>query len=140
MTAASKNVYIDKLNDIVNKYNNTYHQTIKMKPIKEGNDEDPKFIVGNHVRISEYKIIFAKIYNANWSEEVFVIKEIEITVSWIYVINDLNSEEIIGTFYEKQIQKTNQQGFRIRKVIKRKRNKLYVKWNGYGNWFNSWID
>ena len=81
MTAASKNVYIDKLNDIVNKYNNAYHQTIKMKPIKEGNDKDAKFIVGNHVRISEYKIIFAKIYNANWSEEVFVIKEIEITVS-----------------------------------------------------------
>ena len=62
------------------------------------------------------------------------------TVTWIYVINDLNGEEIIETFYEKELQKTNQQGFRIEKVIKRKGNKLYVKWKGYYNSFNSWID
>ena len=85
MTSKSKNVYIDKLDDIVNKYNNTYHRTIKMKPVdvksnryinssKEINDKDPKFKVGDIVRISKYKNIFAKVYASNWSEEVFVIK------------------------------------------------------------------
>ena len=151
MTAVSKNVYIDKLDDIVNEYNNTYHRTIKMKPIevkdntyidsiKEVNDKDPKFKVGDHVRISKYKNIFAKGYSPNWSGEVFVIKEVKNTVPWTYGINDLNGEEIIGIFYEKELQKTNQQKFRIEKVIKRKGNKLYVKWKGYDNSFNSWFD
>ena len=112
MTSISKNVYIDKLNDIVNEYNNTYHRTIKMKPVdvkdntyidfkKEVNDKDPKFKVGDHVRISKYKNIFAKGYTPNWSEEVFVIKKVKNTVPWTYVINDLNGDEIIGRFYEK---------------------------------------
>ena len=69
-----------------------------------------------------------------------MIKEIKNTVPWTYVINDLNSEEIIGTFYEKELQKTNQQKLRIEKVIKKKSNKLFVKWKGYDNPFNSWID
>ena len=93
MTSLSKNVYIDKLDDIVNEYNNTYHRIIKLKPIdvkdntyidfgKEVNDKDPKFKVGDHVRISKYKNIFAKGYIPNWSEEVFVIKRIKNTVPW----------------------------------------------------------
>ena len=69
--------------------------------IKEVNDKDPKFKVGDQIRISKYKNIFAKGYTPNWSEEVFVIKEVKNTVLWAYVINDVNSEEIIGTFYEK---------------------------------------
>ena len=69
-----------------------------------------------------------------------MIKEVKSTVPWTYVINGLNSEEIIGTFFEKDLKKTNQQGFRIEKVIKRKENKLYLKWKGYDNLFNSWID
>ena len=73
----------------------------------------------------------------NWSEEVFVIKKVKNTIPWIYVINDLNDEEIIGRFCEKEQQKTNQQEFRIEKVIKRKGNKLYVKWKGYDGSFNS---
>ena len=93
--------------------NTTIHlRTIKMKPIdvkgntyinigKEVNDKDPKFKVGDHVRISKYKIFFAKVYTPNWSDEIFVIKEIKNTVPWTYAINDLNGEEIIGTFYEK---------------------------------------
>ena len=112
MPAISKNVYIDKLYDIVDKYNNTYHRTIKMKPVdvkdktyihseKEVNDKDPKFKVGDHVRISKYKNIFAKGYTPNQSEEVFVIKKVKNTVPRIYVINDLNGEEILGAFYEK---------------------------------------
>ena len=120
MTSISKNVYIDKLDDIVNEYNNTYHRTIKMKPIdtkdntyisigKEVNDKDPKFKVGDHIRISKYIKIFAKGYTPNWSEEIFVIKEIKNTVPWTYVIDDLNGEEIIGTFYEKELQKIDQQ-------------------------------
>ena len=84
MTSISKNVYIDKLDDIVNEYNNTYHRTIKMKPVdvkdntyinfeKEVNDKDRKFKVGDHLGISKYKNIFAKGYIPNWSEEIFVI-------------------------------------------------------------------
>ena len=123
MTSVSKNVYIDKLDDIVDEYNNTYHRTIKMKAVdvkdngyidstelrfkKEVNDKDPKFKVDDHVRISKYKNIFAKGYTPNWSEEVFVIKEVKNTVPWTYVINDLHGEEIIVTFYEKELQKTN---------------------------------
>ena len=151
MTSITKNVFTDKLDDIVKEYNNTYHRTIKMKPVdvkdntyidfkKEFNDRDPKFKVGDHVRISKYKNIFAKGYTPNWSEEVFVIKKVKNTVPWTYVINDLNGEEIIGTFYEKELQKTNQKEFRIEKVIKRKGDKLYVKWKGYNSLFNSWID
>ena len=75
----------------------------------------------------------------NWSEEVFVIKKVKNTVPWTYVINDLNGQEIIGTFYDKELQKTNQQEFRIEKVIKRKEDKLYLKWKGYDSSFNSWI-
>ena len=151
MTSISKNVYIDKLDDIVDKYSNTYHITIKMKPIdvkdntcintsKEINNKDHKFKVGDHVRISKYKNIFTKGYMPNWSEEVFVIKKVKNTVPWTYVINDLNDEEIIGTFYEKELQKTNQEEFRIEKVIRGRGDKLYVKWKGYDNSFNSWID
>ena len=148
ISSISKNVYIYKLYDIVKEYNNTYHRTIKMKPIdiknntyidfeKKVNDKDPKFKVGDYVRISKYKNIFAKGYTPNWSEEVFVIKKVKNTVPWTYVINDLNGEEIIGTFYEKELQKINQKEFRKEKVLK---NKLYVKWKGYDNSFNSWID
>ena len=70
----------------------------------------------------------------------FVIKKVKNTVPWTYIINDLNGEEIIGTFYEKELQKTNRQEFRIEKVIKREEDKLYVKWKGYGSSFNSWVD
>ena len=69
-----------------------------------------------------------------------MIKEVTNTAPWTYVINDLTGEEVIGTFNEKELQKTNQQKFRIEKVIERKGNKLYVKWKGYDNSFNSWID
>ena len=114
MTSISKNVYIDKLDDRVDEYNNTYHTTIKMKPIdvkdntyintsKEIDNKDPKFKVGDCVRISKYKNIFAKGYMLNWSEEVFVIKKVKNTIPWTYAINDLNGEEIIGTFYKKEL-------------------------------------
>ena len=114
MTSISKNVYIDKLDNMINEYNNTYHRTIKMKPVdvkddtytdfkKKVNDKDPKFEVDDHVRISKYKNIFAKGYTPNQSKKVFVIKKVKNTVSQAYAINGLNGEEIIGTFYEKEL-------------------------------------
>ena len=116
MAAVSKNVYFDVLDDIVNKYNNTVHRTIKMKPIdvtsdsyaeynEDFNKKDPKFKVGDHVRISKYKNIFAKGYTPNWSEEVFIIPKIKNTVPWTYYISDLNNKHITGSFYEKELQK-----------------------------------
>ena len=104
MTLMSKNAYIDKLDDIVDGYNNTYHKTINMKPVdvkdntyidfeNKVNDKDPKLKVGDHVRIPKYKNIFAKGYTPNFSEEIFVIKKVKNTVPWTYVINDLNGEE-----------------------------------------------
>ena len=151
MTSISVCMYIDKLNDIVNEYSNTYHRTIKVKPIdvkdntyidfgKDVNDKDPKFKVGDHVRISKYKNIFAKGYTPNWSKKVFVIKEIKNTVPWTYAINDVNGEEIIGRFYKNELQRTKQYEFRIEKVIRKKGDKLYVKWKVYDNSFNRLID
>ena len=86
---------------------------------KEVNDKDPKFKVSDHVRISRYKYIFANGYTPNWSEEVFVVSKIKNTVPWTYVINDLNGEEIIGRFYEKELQKTNEEELRIEIVLRR---------------------
>ena len=105
---------------------------------EESNEKDAKLKVADHIRISKYKNIFAKGYAPNWIEEIFVIKKR--TVTWTYVISDLNGEEIIGSFYEEELQKTNQKELRIEKILKTKGNKLYVKWKGYNNSFNSWID
>ena len=112
MNSVSKNVYIDKLDDILKRYNNAYHNTIKIKPVdvkwstyidsrKEINEKVPKLRIGDIIRMAKYKNIFAKGYTPNWSEKVFVIKKAKNTVSWAYVINDLIDKEIIGTFYEK---------------------------------------
>ena len=116
MATISKNVYFDMLDDIVNKYNNTVHRTIKMKPTDVASDsyaeynenlnkKDPKFKVSDHVRISKYKNIFAKGYAPNWSKEVFVVSRIKNTVPWTYVISDLDGEEITRSFYEKNCKK-----------------------------------
>ena len=150
MTSISKDLYINKLDDIVDEYNNTYHRTIKMKFIdvkdntyidfgKKVNDKDPKFNIGDHVRITKYTNIFPKGYTPNWSKEVFVISKTKNRLPWTYVINDPNSEEITGNVYEKELQKPNRKEFRVGKVIKIKGDKLYVKWKGYDNSFNSWI-
>ena len=117
------------LDDIVNKYNNTVHTTIKMKPFdvtgyfcaeynENPNRKDPAFKADDHFRISKYKNIYAEGYTLNWSEEIFVISKIKNTVPWTYVISDLNGEDITGSFYEKELQKTNQKEFRIEKVLK----------------------
>ena len=120
MTATGKNVYYDVLDDIVNKYNNTKHSTIKMKPknvgdnnkrvyIDEHNEKSAIFNVGDRVRISKFKNIkniFAKGYTPNWSKEIFIINKINDTVPYTYNLKDLNDEEIIGSFYDRELQKT----------------------------------
>ena len=119
MTAISKNVYFDMLDDILDKYNNTVHRIFKIKPIdvtsdsyaeynKDSNENDPKFNNGDHVRVSKYKNIFAKEYTQNWSEEVFVFSKIKDTVPWTYVISDLNGKPITGSFHGKELQKNSQ--------------------------------
>ena len=136
ITSTSKNMYVDKLDDIVNKYNNAYYRTIKMKAVdlklstyidfnKENDKENPKFEVDDHVKTSKHKSIFAKDYVSNWSKEVFVIEKVKNTVPWTYNISDLNGKEIAGTFYAKELQKINQD-FRAKQVIKRKSDKLDV--------------
>ena len=130
MTWISKNMYIDKLDDIVNKYNNTYRSTINMKFVdvnsstyidfdKEDNKEYPKFKIGDDVRIWNYKNFFANAHVSNWSEDVFVIKNVKNTVPRTYVISDLNGGEIVATFCEKDLQKTNQKEL--------KRNSIHEK-------------
>ena len=116
MTATGKNVYYDVLDDVVNEYSNTKHNTIKMKPIDAGdnkrvyidehNEKDSRFKVGDRVRISNFKNIFAKGYNPNWSKEIFIVHKINDTVPNTYNLKDLNDEEIIGSFYDKELQKT----------------------------------
>ena len=97
------------------------------------NKKDPKFKVNDHVRISKYKSIFAEGYTPNWSEKVFVITKVQNTVPWIYIISDLIDEEIVGTFYEKELQKASQKEFRNEEVIKTKSDKLYIKWKCHDN-------
>ena len=116
MTSISKNVYIDKFDDIVDKYNNTYHSTIKMKPVdvksstyidfsKENNNKDPTFKVGDNGRISKCKNIFAKGYTPNWPEEVLVIKKVKNIVPWTYVINKFQQRRNSWNILRKQIRK-----------------------------------
>ena len=116
MTATVKNIYYDVLDDIVNEYNNTKHNTIKMNPkdvgnnkrvyIDEHNEKRSRFNVGDRVRISEFKNIFAKGYTPNWSREIFIVNKINDTVPHTYNIKDLNDEEIIGSFYDRELQKS----------------------------------
>ena len=117
MTATGKNAYYDVLDDVVNKYNNTKHSTIRMKPmdvgdnnkrvyIDEHSEKRSRFKVGDRVRISKFKNIFGKGYTPNWSREIFIVDKINDTVPYTYNIKDLNGEEIIGSFYDRELQKS----------------------------------
>ena len=116
MTATGKNIYYDVLDDVVNKYNNTKHSTIKMKPIDVGNnkricidehnEKRSRFKVGDRVRTSKFKNIFAKGYTPNWSSEIFIVDKVNDTVPYTYNLKDLNDEEILGSFYDRELQKT----------------------------------
>ena len=159
-TTNSTNVYINVLPDLVREYyNNTRHSSIKMTPVKASKKENelrvwrnlypkhleihnikPKFSIGDKVRISKKKMTFEKGYTTRWTEEIFTIVEVKHTSPVTYKIADLNGEEIRGTFYEPELQKTSQQLFRIEKVIEKGKNKSLVKWKGYSDDFNSWVD
>ena len=117
ITATGKKVYYDVLDDVVNKYNNTKHSTVKMKPIDVGdnnkrvyidehNEKDSRFKVGDRVRISKFKNIFAKGYAPNWSSEIFIVDKVNDTIPYTYNLKNLNDEEIIGSFYDKELQNT----------------------------------
>ena len=158
-TDNNTNHYVDILPDLVKDYNNTRHSSIKMTPVdasKKKNeltvwrnlypdhleicDIKPKFSVGDKVRISKKKKTFEKGYTTRWTEEIFTIVEVKHTSPVTYKIADLNGEEIKGSFYEPELQKTSQQLFRIEKVIKRGKKKSLVKWKGYSDDFNSWVN
>ena len=158
-TANSTNVYLNQLSDLVKEYNYTRHSSIKMTPVKaskkenelpvwrnlypehlEIRDINPKYSVGNKVRISKKKKTLEKGYTTRWTEEIFTIVEVKRTSPPTYKIADLNGEEIKGTFYEPELQKTSQELFRIEKVIKKGKMKSLVKWKGYADDFNSWVD
>ena len=117
LTATGKNVYYDVLDDVINEYNNTKHSTIKMKPkdvkddnnrvyIDEHHKKSARYNEGDRVRISKFKNIFAKGYIPNWSKEIFIIDKINDTVPYTYNLKDLNDEEIIGSFYDRELQKS----------------------------------
>ena len=107
---------------------------------EDSNKKDPNFKVDDRVRISKYKNIFAKGYTQNWSEEAFMITKINDTVLWTYAISELNGEPINGSFFENELQQTSREKFRIENLLKRKGDKLYVKWKRYDNSFSSWIN
>ena len=151
--------YMDVLPDLVKDYNNTVHSSTKLTPIDASkkkneltvwrnlypdrykiNDITPKFSVGDRVRITKKKKDFEKGYTTRWTEEIFTIKEIRNTDPITYKLEDLEGEEIKGTFYEPELQKTEQQIYRIEKIIKKEKNKSLVKWKGYSDKFNSWVD
>ena len=158
-TDYNTNKYIDVLPDLVTNYNNTVHSSTKLTPrdasMKKNelkvwrnlypdrykiNRQNPKFSVGDRVRITKKKKVFEKGYTTRWTEEIFIIKEIRETNPITYKLKDLQEEEIKGTFYESELQKTEQQIFRIEKVIEKKKDKSLVKWKGYPDKFNSWVD
>ena len=154
----STNVYINVLDDLVHQYNNTIHSSIKMTPIaasKKKNENkvwrnlypdhdqrktfNAQYSVGDRVRIAKKKKTFEKGYTPRWTEEIFTISTVQNTVPTTYKITDYNGEEIQGTFYEQELQKTTQNIFRIEKVIRKGKTKSLVKWKGYPDTFNSWV-
>ena len=147
--------YIDVLPSIVNSYNNTYHRSIKMKPseVNLSNvskvretlygkllpNQNFKFQIGDKVRVSKIKGTFEKGYLPNWSEEIFFVRRrIPLSVP-CYELKDYNNENIEGLWYEKELQHVKKEMFWIEKIIKRSKNKSFVKWSGYSDKFNTWI-
>jgi len=158
-TANNTIKYIDVLDDSVERYNNnTRHSSIKMTPVKASKKENEvrvyrnlypdltrqpiraKFKIGDKVRILKKKGLFEKGFTPNWTEEVFTISKIQRPNPATYKITDYNGEEIQGTFYEQELQKTSQEVFRIEKIVKEGKTKSLVKWKGYPESFNSWVD
>ena len=160
-TVNNNTVYWDKIDKLVNDYNNARHSSMKMTPIEASKKKNESkvwsnlygdsiylkpsnstFVIGDHVRISKCKSkVFDKCYTPNWTEEIFVINKVLPTKPVTYNIVDLMGEEIKGSFYEQELQKAKQQTFRIEKIIRRdnKKKMALVKWSGYPDKFNSWV-
>ncbi|XP_065645727.1 uncharacterized protein LOC136076181 [Hydra vulgaris] len=156
-SANSTRKYIGVLDEMVNKYN-TKHSSIKMTPVEASDKKNesivwlnlngnvrsesvrPNFSIGDRIRITKKKGTFEKGYTPRWNEEVFTVSQIQFTDSPTYKITDDNNEEIQSTFYEQKMQKTDQNIFRIEKIIRKLKNKSLVKWHGYPDSFNSWVN
>ena len=159
-TLNNNTIWINDLDKLVNEYNNSYHRSIKMKPIdasKKSNEnyvrnnlynfkytnKKPKFSIGDKVRISLLKNTFEKSYTSNWTEEIFIIDNIKTSNVHYYFLKNLKGEKIDGMFYEQELLKTNMKEndlYIIEKIIRKNKNKYLVKWRGYSNDFNSWVD
>ena len=156
-TENNNTIFYNILDELVNNYNNKYHSTIKMTPIEgskkvnenkikniynfEKTKKPGKFKIGDRVRISLEKNIFEKSYETNWTEEIFEIYDIKYSNVPYYYLKDLNNEKLQGTFYEQELQKTKQDDlYTIEKILKTNNDKIFVKWRGYDNSFNSWIN
>lgn len=150
--------WTDILPDLVHDYNNTKHQTIRMKPseVSSENERDLlrnvykkvrvkpaqrlKFKVGDRVRISKYKNVFEKGYTPNWTTEIFTIIAIASTNPVTYKLKDYKNQPILGGFYEQELLKVKHPDiYLVEKVLKKQGKKLYVKWLGFDNTHNSWI-
>ncbi|XP_065673267.1 uncharacterized protein LOC136090495 [Hydra vulgaris] len=165
-SANSNRKYIGVSEEMVNKYNNTKHSFIKMTPVEASDKKNEnivwfnlnrnvqsesvisygserprsKFSIGDRVRITKKKATFEKGYTPRWTEKVFTVSQVQFTDPPTYKLTDDNNEEIQGTFYEQEMQKTYQNIFRIEKVVRKLKNKSLVKWYGYHNSFNLWVD
>lgn len=149
--------WIDILKSIIHTYNNTRHSTIKIRPVEVNKTNEKqilrtiykqkinfyknKFEINDLVRISKHKSLFEKGYTPSWSTEVFKICKVQSTNPVTYLLKDLNENMISGSFYEQELQKTKCGDiYLIEKIIRKKDNKLYVKWLGFDNSANSWIN
>lgn len=133
-------------NNIMTVWTNLYDRNGNTR-VKSSISSTPKFHVGDHVRITKYKHIFQKGYESNWSDEIFIVSSVIDRSPWVvYTLNDLSNEPIIGTFYEKELQKVAYDptsSYKIDKIISSRqtgnRKEVLVKWKGYPNKFNTWI-
>ena len=157
-TANNTQKYIDVLPGMVEKYNNTYHRSIKLKPtvvrkpanykhihnalydkVNARKATPPRFHVGDKVRIVRKKGILEKGFTPNWTEEMFTVTTVKATKPPTYYIEDTRGEPVQGTFYEQELQTNVQEIYRIERVLKRGKDRVFVKWKGYSSAFNSWI-
>ena len=157
-TLNNNTIWINDLNKLTNEYNNSYHRSIKMKPIDASlkvneniirnnlynfkyTNKKPKFSIGDRVRVSLLKNTFEKSYTSNWSQEIFIIDDIKTSNVYYYFLKDLQGDKIDGSFYEQELLKTKQNDlYIIEKIIKKVGNKYLVKWKNYPDKFNSYVN
>lgn len=150
--------WIDFLSEVVRKYNDTKHRTIGMKPSEVTKrhekillktvynrikiaEKNRKFRVGDKVRISKARAVFDKKYTANWTTDIFTIRKVQLTNPTTYLLQDIDGKDVMGGFYEYQLQKVKYSDvYLVEKILKRAKNKVFVKWLGFGEKHNSWVD